>query len=172
MALDLTYLSKRNDEYRKRTVTVANGTRLIALDMTEAKALDAREVLYLHINRENHKCYVGVTIMRAGDRWNGGIAYRFNRRFGAAIKKWGWYMFEHHILAFIDDRDAMNKAEIGWRPTSFNASHNATSVWTTSNAICTSAECTISPTTASASKTNSMAALSRSSPRTRHVARQ
>ncbi len=112
MALDLTYLSKRNDEYGKRTVTVANGTRLIALDMPEAEALDAREVLYLHINRENHKCYVGVTIMRAGDRWNGGIAYRFNRRFGAAIKKWGWYMFEHHILAFIEDRDAMNKAEI------------------------------------------------------------
>ena len=82
MATDFTHFSKRNDEYAKRTVTVANRARLVALDMPKAEALDARDVLYLHVNRENRKCYVGVTIMRAGDRWTGGTAYRFNRRFG------------------------------------------------------------------------------------------
>ena len=98
--VDFTHLSKRNDEYAKRTVIVANDAGLVVLDMTEAEVLDACKVLYLHVNRENRKCYAGVTINRAGDRWAGGTAYRNHRRFGPAIKKWGWNAFEHHILAF------------------------------------------------------------------------
>jgi predicted XRE-type DNA-binding protein len=109
---DFTYLSARNNKHPKKTVKVANQAEFVALDLSDAAILEARDVLYIHINKKNRKCYIGITIMRAGDRWDRGHAYRLNRRFGNSIKKWGWKTFEHHILAFIDDRDGMNQAEI------------------------------------------------------------
>jgi predicted XRE-type DNA-binding protein len=109
---DFTYLSARNNVHPKKTVVVANQAEFIALDLSDAAVLEARDVLYIHINKNNRKCYVGITAMLAVDRWSGGHAYRFNRRFGNSIKKWGWDAFEHHILAFVDDRDGMNQAEI------------------------------------------------------------
>ena len=50
--------------------------------------------------------------MRAGARWGQGVAYRNNRKFGNAIKKYGWDAFDSYILAFAEDRGALNEAEI------------------------------------------------------------
>ena len=110
--LDLTYLSARNRKYRKQELVVANGATFIVLTMTEHEMRKASGVAYLHVQRESRKCYVGITIMSAGDRWGSGEAYRNNRRFGMAIKKHGWAAFQSYILTFADDRDALNKAEI------------------------------------------------------------
>jgi len=50
--------------------------------------------------------------MKAGDRWGGGIPYRNNRRFGNAIQAHGWESFDSYILAFAEDRETLNIAEI------------------------------------------------------------
>lgn len=109
---DFTNLSAKNNQHPKKTVKVANREEFVVLDLSDKSVLEACDILYIHINKNNRKCYVGITIMRAGKRWNRGHGYRFNRRFANAIKKWGWETFEHHILAFFDDRDGMNQAEI------------------------------------------------------------
>jgi hypothetical protein len=109
---DFTYLSMQNIEHPKKTIVVANQAEFVALDLSDVAVLETRNVLCIHVNKKNQKCYVGITIMRAGDQWDRGHSYRFNKRFGSSIKKWGWKNFDHHILAFIDDRDRMNQAEI------------------------------------------------------------
>jgi hypothetical protein len=110
--VDFSNLSELSNRHPKKKITVSNGAEFIILNISEAEKLKASNVLYLHLNRLNKKCYIGITIMQAGDRWSSGIAYRKNRRFGAAIKKYGWDAFDSFILAFADDRDALNKAEI------------------------------------------------------------
>ena len=41
-----------------------------------------------------------------------GVAYRNNRRFGNAIKKYGWDAFDSFVVAFAENRDALNDAEV------------------------------------------------------------
>lgn len=110
--VDFTHLSPRNVTYRKKLVPVANGVTFLALVIPRREMLKSANILYLHVNRESRKCYIGVTIMRAANRWNVGIAYRNNRRFGHAIKKHGWESFDSFILAFGEDRESLNRAEI------------------------------------------------------------
>lgn len=110
--IDFTHLSPKNSSYGKRIVTVANGAEFVALDMTFDQIRSATGVIYLHVHRDSQRCYVGITIMAAADRWNAGIAYRNNPRFGSAIKRHGWAAFDSYILAFGEDRDALSSAEV------------------------------------------------------------
>lgn len=55
--------------------------------------------VYVHISPSG-KRYVGITHYPVQVRWNDGKAYsRHNKHFWAAIQKYGWDNFEHHILA-------------------------------------------------------------------------
>ena len=109
--IEFTHLSKLNDLYPKKTVILANGAKFVYLDLPQKDKLNAANVLYLHINRDTLKCYIGITIMKAGDRWGAGTPYRNNRHFGNAIQAHGWEKFESYILAFAENREALNIAE-------------------------------------------------------------
>ena len=111
-AIDFTHLSVENTYYPKQLVTVANGAVFVALDLAKETKSKASKIIYLHIHRESGKCYIGITVQAAGKRWFNGIAYRNNRRFGHALKKHGWNAFDSFVLAFGDDRDQLNQAEI------------------------------------------------------------
>ena len=52
-AYDFTHLSRRNSAFGRQTITVANGAKFVALKMSEAELLLARDVLYLHVSRKN-----------------------------------------------------------------------------------------------------------------------
>lgn len=54
--------------------------------------------VYVHINKKNFKCYVGVTSKSPEKRWLNGIGYK-NQLFYNAIKKYGWDGFYHEIVA-------------------------------------------------------------------------
>ncbi len=62
---DFTHLSKRNDAYARRTICVANGAEFVVFDMPKSEMLEACGMLYLHVHRKIHKCYIGITEMRA-----------------------------------------------------------------------------------------------------------
>lgn len=53
--------------------------------------------VYIHINKLNHKGYVGITRQDCEDRWKNGNGYT-SQFFGSAIEKYGWDNFEHKIL--------------------------------------------------------------------------
>lgn len=110
--LDFTHLSARNAEFGKRYVVVANGETFVALDLTADQISSARGVIYLHVHKATRRCYVGITEQTARSRWISGIAYRNNRRFGSALKKYSWNGFESYVLAFGDDRQGLNEAEV------------------------------------------------------------
>jgi hypothetical protein len=110
--IDFTHLSPRNAAFKKRLVTVANGATFVVLDMTEDEKRQATNVIYLHVHRESRKCYVGITVQEAGKRWFSGTTYRLNRRFGRALEKHGWDAFDSRILAFAENRDSLNRAEV------------------------------------------------------------
>ena len=105
-------LSKKNTGYRTVTVRVANGAVFEALDLPEDELLNASNVVYLHVHHINRKCYIGVTVMRARERWVRGVGYRHNKRFGNSIEKHGWDAFDSYILSFCDNRDQLDQAEI------------------------------------------------------------
>jgi len=111
-AIDFTHLSAVNAHWPKQLVTVANGAMFVALDLAEETKSKASNIIYLHLHRESRKCYIGITVQAAGKRWFNGIAYRNNRRFGHALKKDGWAAFDSFVLAFGDDRDGLNQAEV------------------------------------------------------------
>lgn len=55
--------------------------------------------VYVHINKENGKKYVGITSKEnPNHRWNSGRGYQENTHLYAAIQKYGWDKFEHIIL--------------------------------------------------------------------------
>jgi hypothetical protein len=54
--------------------------------------------VYVHINKKNFKCYVGVTSKSPEKRWLNGAGYK-NQLFYNAIKKYGWDGFYHEIVA-------------------------------------------------------------------------
>ena len=109
--IDFTYLSPKNDVYRKKQVSVLNGVDFTVLDVPENQFYSSTSILYLHINRINKRCYIGITIQSARLRWGKVNPYRNNRRFGNAIKKYGWESFDSFIIAFADDRDVLAEAE-------------------------------------------------------------
>lgn len=72
--------------------------------------------IYAHINKINHKVYVGETSQKnPEDRWKNGRNYRSNKYFTRAIEKYGWDNFEHIILeeGFYTN-DEMAKREQYW----------------------------------------------------------
>ena len=110
-AISYFHLSKKNKKYTAQIVEVANGVQFQALLLSKEEISKAANVLYIHINSQNKKCYVGITEQEAWKRWFSGMAYRNNRRFGAAIKKYEWDQFDSYILAFGDSRESLNQVE-------------------------------------------------------------
>lgn len=54
--------------------------------------------VYMHINKQNNKRYIGITKQNPKIRWANGKGYVKNAHFYAAIQKYGWNNFEHIIL--------------------------------------------------------------------------
>lgn len=54
--------------------------------------------VYVHINKTNGKCYVGITGKSPEKRWLNGSGYH-GQPFYKAIKKYGWDGFDHEIVA-------------------------------------------------------------------------
>jgi hypothetical protein len=110
-AISYFHLSKKNKKYPAQIVEVANGTQFQALKLLKEEISKATNVLYIHVNRQNKQCYIGITEQEAWKRWFSGLAYKNNRRFGAAIKKYEWDQFDSYILAFVESRESLNQAE-------------------------------------------------------------
>jgi group I intron endonuclease len=63
--------------------------------------------VYIHRNKINNKCYVGITCQTVHERWRNGDGYLIKNNNGQysqpkiarAIKKYGWDNFEHIIWA-------------------------------------------------------------------------
>jgi hypothetical protein len=109
---DFTHLSAKNKNYPTDMVNVANGASFVVLEIPKSELAKSRQVIYLHIHRDTKRCYIGITEQDVKSRWHGGIGYRSNRRFGSAIAKHGWQEFDSYILAFCEDREQLNAAEI------------------------------------------------------------
>lgn len=54
--------------------------------------------VYIHLNKNNNKIYVGITKQVPKKRWRNGNGYKNNILFYRAIQKYGWDNFEHKIL--------------------------------------------------------------------------
>lgn len=54
--------------------------------------------VYVHINKENGKTYVGITSKDVEERWRNGFGY-YGQVFYSAIEKYGWDGFDHEIVA-------------------------------------------------------------------------
>lgn len=109
--IDFTHLSQKNVTYKRKHVKVLSGVDFVVLDVPEKQFYSSTSILYLHVNRINKRCYIGITIQSAKLRWGKGNPYRNNRRFANAIKKYGWESFDSFIIAFADDRDVLAEAE-------------------------------------------------------------
>lgn len=72
--------------------------------------------VYLHV-APNGKKYVGITGIEPEKRWQYGFGYSNNRYFSKAIKKYGWYTFEHFVLYKELDKESAESVErhlISW----------------------------------------------------------
>lgn len=88
--------------------------------------------VYVHINNENGKAYVGVTSKtNPNHRWGSGRGYKENPYFYAAIEKYGWDGFDHIIIRDdLSEQDAkqMEKDLIScWKTQDRNFGYNMTS---------------------------------------------
>lgn len=80
---------------------------------------DKKYTVYIHINKINNKCYVGITCRDVYERWgNNGRNYLQKKngvysqeKFARAIEKYGWDSFEHIIWASGLTHDDACKAE-------------------------------------------------------------
>lgn len=59
---------------------------------------DKTYIVYLHINPENKKVYVGITNQNVYKRWKNGHGYTKYKKFYNAIIKYGWSNFKHIVL--------------------------------------------------------------------------
>lgn len=59
---------------------------------------DRKWCVYKHTNRENGKCYIGITSQDVRVRWNRGWGYQYCPHFWRAIQKYGWDAFSHEII--------------------------------------------------------------------------
>ena len=80
--------------------------------MTRAEVENSRRLLYIHVNRENRKYYIGQTTVRASARFNLGHGYRLQKALSAAIKRYGWHAFDTYVLSFTDDDASLSLLEI------------------------------------------------------------
>lgn len=55
--------------------------------------------IYVHINNQNGKKYIGQTKQKVEKRWNNGKGYKTSSKFYNAINKYGWDNFQHLIIA-------------------------------------------------------------------------
>lgn len=66
--------------------------------------------VYVHINKQNGKRYVGITSQKVEYRWNYGEGYKNSPHFYAAIHKYGWDGFEHVVLFdYLTEQEAKYK---------------------------------------------------------------
>ena len=56
--------------------------------------------LYMHRNIFNGKVYIGITSIKAEERWKNGHGYCKNKYFWRAINKYGWKEGFEHIILF------------------------------------------------------------------------
>ena len=54
--------------------------------------------VYMHVNKENGKVYIGITSIEPEKRWRKGLGYFNQTHLYNSIKKYGWDNFEHIIL--------------------------------------------------------------------------
>jgi hypothetical protein len=66
--LDLRNLSKLNDGYETKAISVANGASFRVLTLSRTERTRASTILYIHLHRVTLRCYIGVTVMSAGAR--------------------------------------------------------------------------------------------------------
>ena len=59
---------------------------------------DKTYIVYLHINPENKKVYVGITNQNVYKRWKNEHGYTKCKKFYNAIIKYGWSNFKHIVL--------------------------------------------------------------------------
>ena len=65
--------------------------------------------VYIHINKQNKKKYIGITSMSVKERWRNGYGYSDKLPIGRAIRKYGWNEFMHEILCEnLSEGDAKN----------------------------------------------------------------
>lgn len=65
--------------------------------------------VYIHINKQNKKKYIGITSMSTKERWRNGYGYSDKLPIGRAIRKYGWNGFIHEILCDnLSENDAKN----------------------------------------------------------------
>lgn len=67
---------------------------------------EKKYTVYIHRNKLNNKCYIGITSKSPRVRWGNGSRYCGKSKngeykqpkFAHAIQKYGWDNFEHNIL--------------------------------------------------------------------------
>lgn len=68
--------------------------------------------VYIHTNKINNKCYVGITSQTITNRWKNGYGYKSQKLFFRAIQKYGWDKFDHIIFADNLTKKQADKVEI------------------------------------------------------------
>ena len=86
--------------------------KFITLAMTQAEIGKSKILLYIHVNRESRKFYIGRTTMLAADRFNLGRGYRLQKAMSAAIRHYGWHAFDTYVLALGDDDTSLRALEV------------------------------------------------------------
>ena len=54
--------------------------------------------VYMHVNKQNNKKYIGITSGKPEIRWKNGNGYKKQKRFYSAIKSYGWDNFLHLVM--------------------------------------------------------------------------
>lgn len=79
-------------------------------ELTQDKKIKEKlYTVYMHVNKENNKKYIGITSQNVYKRWQNGYGYKTNPYFWRSIEKHGWDNFDHIILyEGLSERDAKN----------------------------------------------------------------
>lgn len=85
-------------------------------------------IVYVHKNKVNGKCYVGITSNSPEVRWQNGNGYKTQPKFYNAIKKYGWDGFYHQIMAtrLTEEKAKQMEQRLIKYYDSFNNGYNAT----------------------------------------------